>query len=160
MLKHIHIHRDKFNLLFTLGSPHLGMREIESCLVRAGLLYMRRVSKVESMQDLNNERTVDRTRLLHELAGSESINYFKWVILVGSHEDEYIPAYSSLCDYRGESPLIKGLCDNFQKQRGGVIRCSVRVEVKESLVDRLTKRRVHIALLENDSLIKMLVLRF
>ena len=54
MLRHIEGHESKFNLLLTIGSPHLGIREVESCIVRAGLLYMRRVAKVESIQDLNN----------------------------------------------------------------------------------------------------------
>ena len=53
MMKHLKPHFNKFNLLLTLASPHLGMREIESCLVRTGLLYMRRVAKIESIQDLN-----------------------------------------------------------------------------------------------------------
>jgi triacylglycerol esterase/lipase EstA (alpha/beta hydrolase family) len=44
MLPHLAEHRDKFNLLVTLASPHLGISEIESCLVRAGLYYMREVS--------------------------------------------------------------------------------------------------------------------
>ena len=85
MLRHIPEHRDKMNLLLTIGSPHLGMRDVESCLVRTGLLYMRRVAKVESIQDLNNERTTDQKRFLQELASCQCINYFKWVVLVGSH---------------------------------------------------------------------------
>ena len=59
MLPYLSGHKDKFNLLLTIGSPHLGMRDVESCLVRVGLLYMRRVAKVESIQDLNIERNSD-----------------------------------------------------------------------------------------------------
>lgn len=65
MLTHLKAHQAKFNLLLTLASPHLGMHEIESCLVRMGLFYMRRVAKVESIQDLNNEHTTDSNRYLH-----------------------------------------------------------------------------------------------
>jgi triacylglycerol esterase/lipase EstA (alpha/beta hydrolase family) len=53
MMKHLLPHKDKFNLLLTLASPHLGLKELDSCLVRTGLLYMRRVAKIESIQDLN-----------------------------------------------------------------------------------------------------------
>lgn len=103
MMKHLRVHWGKFNLLLSLASPHLGMREVESCLVRTGLLYMRRVAKIESMQDLNVERTNDNGRLLVNLASCESIRSFKWVVLVGSKEDEYVPLYSSLCEYRGDN---------------------------------------------------------
>lgn len=84
MMRQLKNHAQKFNLLLTLASPHLGMREIESCLVRTGLLYMRRVAKIESIQDLNVERTTDNNRFLVDLASCDSIRYFKWVVLVGS----------------------------------------------------------------------------
>jgi esterase/lipase len=85
MLPHLTAHQHKFNLLLTLASPHLGIIEVSSCLVRTGLFYMRRVAKVESIQDLNNERTTDRSRYLQELANCPLITAFRWVILVGSN---------------------------------------------------------------------------
>jgi esterase/lipase len=84
MMKHLLSHKEKFNLLLTLASPHLGVKELDSCLVRTGLLYMRRIAKIESIQDLNVERNTDNSRFLVDLASCDSINCFKSVVLVGS----------------------------------------------------------------------------
>jgi len=84
MMKHLLPHKEKFNLLLTLASPHLGIKELDSCLVRTGLLYMRRIAKIESIQDLNVERNTDNSRFLVDLASCDSINCFKSVVLVGS----------------------------------------------------------------------------
>lgn len=46
MLPWIKAHKEKLNLLVTIASPHLGLREIESCIVRAGLCYMRRLAGI------------------------------------------------------------------------------------------------------------------
>lgn len=128
MLKHIKSHHSKLNLLLTLASPHLGLKEIDSCLVRAGMFYMKKVAKVESMQDLSYDNSEQgRSNFLLELAQCEYINCFKWVVLVGSREDEYVPLYSSLCDYRGENVLINELKDHFQSQRDDIIRFCARV---------------------------------
>jgi len=46
MLPRLHDHRSKLNLLMTLGSPHLGIREVDSCLVRTGMMFIRRFGQV------------------------------------------------------------------------------------------------------------------
>jgi hypothetical protein len=89
---------------------------------------MRRVAKIESIQDLNVERSTDNSRFLVDLASCESIRCFKWVVLVGSKEDEYVPLYSSLCEYRGDNEHIKELDRRFGEQRKDVVRCLARVE--------------------------------
>jgi hypothetical protein len=111
---------------------------------------MRRVAKVESMQDLNNERVGEDggSRFLLELAHCEFIGSYKWVVLVGSREDEYVPPYSSLCEYTGDNEQIKELSEGFNAQRKDAIRCCARIEVEQSLWDRVTLRRTHISLLE------------
>jgi triacylglycerol esterase/lipase EstA (alpha/beta hydrolase family) len=69
MLPHLHPHRTRLNLLLTIATPHLGLREVQNCLVRAGLCYMRRVAGIESIRELNSERDATACRYLLELAG-------------------------------------------------------------------------------------------
>ena len=56
MLPWIENHKEKLNLFVTIASPHLGLREIENCMVRTALCYMRRVAGIESIRELNSER--------------------------------------------------------------------------------------------------------
>lgn len=56
LVPYISDHHQKLNLLLTIASPHLGTRDVESCLVRLGLCFMRNLCKVYSMKDLNNEK--------------------------------------------------------------------------------------------------------
>lgn len=54
MLPWLEQQKARLNLLMTIATPHLGLREVENCLVRAGLCYMRRVAGVESIRELNS----------------------------------------------------------------------------------------------------------
>ena len=78
---------------------------------------------------------------------------------MGSKEDEYVPLYSSLCDYKGDNEHIKELNTRFGEQRKDVVRCLAKVECEESLWDKVTMRKAHISLLEDDSFIRLLVVR-
>lgn len=45
-------HKAKFNLFMTLSSPHLGISEIENCLVATGVMWMKKVSKMKNIKEL------------------------------------------------------------------------------------------------------------
>lgn len=54
MLPWLKAQRSRLGLLLTIATPHLGVREVKDCLVRAGLCYMRRVAGIESIRELNS----------------------------------------------------------------------------------------------------------
>ena len=106
----------------TIASPHLGMKELPSCLVRTGLFFMRRVTKITLIQELNNERTEGEIRKLYELSKCPCIGWFSWVIFLGSPEDEYVPSYSSMCAYEGNDQLVKEMIASIDKKAQKIIR--------------------------------------
>ena len=60
------------------------------------MCYMRRVAGIEAIRELNSERNSQDSRYLLELANGKHLDWFKFIILVGSSDDLYVPAYSSL----------------------------------------------------------------
>ncbi|CAM5998913.1 unnamed protein product [Sphagnum balticum] len=148
-------HRSKFNLLVTFASPHLGISEVPSCIVQTGILYMRSLGGVESIRELyyKEEKLVG-------LAANQMISEFKTVILVGSHEDNYIPAYSALASYGGKDQLTIEMSERLNANLPRVIKCCVKFDMEESMWDVMTKRRGHISFLEDDSFIKYFTVQF
>jgi hypothetical protein len=67
--------------------------------------------------------------------------------------------YSSLCDYKGTNEHIMELNRKFNEQRRDIVRCLARVECDETIWDKLTMRKAHINLLEDDSFIRLLVVK-
>jgi hypothetical protein len=50
ILTNMEIHRKKFNLFLTLSSPHLGISEIENCLVATGVMWMKKVTRSKNIK--------------------------------------------------------------------------------------------------------------
>lgn len=50
ILMNLEDHKSKFNLFMTLSSPHLGISEIENCLVATGVMWMKKVSKMKNIK--------------------------------------------------------------------------------------------------------------
>lgn len=80
-------------------------------------------------------------------------------MLVGSFEDSYVPAYSSLAQYAGEDELTLTMADRLARSLSRAIRVTVKLDYNESLVDIVTRRRSHISFLEDDSFIRHLFVR-
>lgn len=62
------------------------------------------------------------------LASRDCMEQFKWIILVGSADDNYIPAYSSLVNYQGEDEKTKEIFKCLQDKMKKAIRCEVKVQ--------------------------------
>lgn len=46
-------YKHMFNLLITLSSPHLGLNELESCVVKTGIIYLHKVKGVKNLKQLS-----------------------------------------------------------------------------------------------------------
>ena len=97
-------------MLITLSSPHLGVNELKSCVVRTGVSFLHKVRGVKNLKELTidihhkkKERKIEEAELasLEKLAPDKSISNFKKVVFCGSEEDKYVPGYSSILTYTG-----------------------------------------------------------
>lgn len=118
---------------------------------------MRKVAQVQSIAELCDSEGDQ----LQQLATCDCIRWFHKVILIGSQDDNYIPAHSALMSYSGEEPGLRSIATELSRRlEGRVIRCLTRLSFNQSIWDVISQRRAHIAFLEDDSFIKYLVVKF
>lgn len=60
----------------------------------------------ETMPQVEQSYSSTSVSFMQKLAKDKSIGCFKEVIVCGSEEDKYVPAYSSILSYTGPDPII------------------------------------------------------
>ncbi|KAL3310122.1 hypothetical protein Ciccas_011316 [Cichlidogyrus casuarinus] len=86
----------KFHTFLSLNGPHLGTIYSSSNLVAMGMWVMQKWKKSKSLQQLRIRDTSDpRQSFLYALSKNCGLNKFKFVLLVSSPQDKYVPYHSS-----------------------------------------------------------------
>ncbi|EFA82772.1 hypothetical protein PPL_04467 [Heterostelium album PN500] len=98
-------HLSKLHTYVSLSSPHLGVKFSGSNLVPSAMWVWQKFSsstclKQLLMQDTNGPLT---DCFLYKLSESKSLEHFKFVILVGSEQDGYVPFHSARIELPKES---------------------------------------------------------
>lgn len=150
--------KDRFHAFFTFGTPHLGVANGSSFLVRLG---MKVFSSFVSHKSLNQMSLSDKSELkdcyLFKLSSYEGIEWFEHFIVFSSFQDLYVPYESARIEYgdievkdKKRSHLFKRMVQNIlgRVKGGRIVRVDMNLKQNSSLNSRIG-RSAHIRILDN-----------
>ncbi|VDP31055.1 unnamed protein product [Schistosoma mattheei] len=153
----------KLHTFLSLSGPHLGTVYNSSGLINMGIWVMQKIKKSESLSQLRLRDDPDlRNTYLYRLSTSPGLDLFRYVLLVGSPQDRYVPYHSTrieLCKaaIKDSSTLgiiymemVTNLLQRFiQSTRTTVVRYDVHYNLTNS-ANTLIGRAAHIAVLDSE----------
>nr|CAH8869590.1 unnamed protein product [Trichobilharzia regenti] len=153
----------KLHTFLSLSGPHLGTVYNSSGLINMGIWVMQKIKKSESLSQLRLRDDPDlRNTYLYRLSSSPGLDLFRYVLLVGSPQDRYVPYHSTrieLCKaaIRDSSTLgfiymemVTNLLQRLIKStRTTVVRYDVHYSLTNS-ANTLIGRAAHIAVLDSE----------
>ncbi|KRX78199.1 Uncharacterized protein T06_230 [Trichinella sp. T6] len=87
----------RLHTFLSLNGPHCGVLYNKSSFVNIGLWFMQKWKKSGSLRQLTMKDNADlRQCFLYQLSKLPCFEYFKYVLLVGSPNDYYVPLHSAL----------------------------------------------------------------
>ncbi|KRZ04799.1 Uncharacterized protein T11_10979 [Trichinella zimbabwensis] len=87
----------RLHTFLSLNGPHCGVVYNKSSFVNIGLWFMQKWKKSGSLRQLTMKDNADlRQCFLYQLSKLPCFEYFKYVLLVGSPDDYYVPLHSAL----------------------------------------------------------------
>ena len=152
--------------------PHLGYRDNENKLLHTGMLLLQHLRNVKWIKEV---RLTDAERLedcyMYKLAQTAGLGCFHNVFLIGSEQDRYVPFPSAMVgiedagDLSGDEQgaayrqmlqsMLAGTGTAHSKQ---LIRCSVHFPASLfNALDSYIGRGAHVAFVEDDTFVKMVV---
>ena len=159
---------DRMHLLMTLSTPHLGFM-YSSKLLDAGMWLLKRVKKFQCLKQLCLE---DYPRVegtcVYLLSKAEGMQWFKYVVLVSSSQDEYAPFDSARIEVPEKASkdpemgnyyiqMAHNLLQKLTMQN--LIKLDVHFKLDKS-IDSMIGRSAHMQMLENEYFLKLLVYRY
>ncbi|RUS84618.1 hypothetical protein EGW08_007645 [Elysia chlorotica] len=157
----------KLYTLLSLSGPHLGTIYNTSGLVNMGMWFMQKWKKSGSLLQLALKDHPDpRQTFLYKLSLKPVLQHFKHVLLVGSHQDRYVPYHSSrieICRSAQKDSSVMGAVyrEMVQNILEPVIQsplCTlIRYDVFHSLpstANTMIGRAAHIAVLDSEIFIE------
>lgn len=85
-------YKSKFYFMLTLGSPHLGLLDQQSGLVKTGFWIMANFIQHPSMVELALKDTQSpENSQIFALSRQNGLSWFKKLVLVASRQDDYVP---------------------------------------------------------------------
>ena len=166
-LPHLRQHSRLFHLFMTFSSPHLGYMHNSSAVISAGMWLLQRWSKSKCLKQLSmtDSYTYSDT-FLFKLSQEYALANFKHVALVGSPQDTYAPYESARIEVSRQVALDQA-CGRFHIEMannilgpmsaGCVHRLDVNYKAKSKSLDNWIGRSAHIEMLENESLMQMVL---
>ncbi|KAH9589995.1 hypothetical protein MS3_00010308 [Schistosoma haematobium] len=153
----------KLHTFLSLSGPHLGTVYNSSGLINMGIWVMQKIKKSESLSQLRLRDDPDlRNTYLYRLSTNPGLDLFRYVLLVGSPQDRYVPYHSTrieLCKaaIKDSSTLgiiymemVTNLLQRFiQSTRTTVVRYDVHYNLTNS-ANTLIGRAAHIAVLDSE----------
>lgn len=86
----------KLHTFLSLSGPHLGTVYNSSGLVNMGMWVMQKWKKSESLSQLRLRDDADlRNTYMYHLSASPGLDLFRYVLLVSSPQDRYVPYHST-----------------------------------------------------------------
>ncbi|GBG28888.1 Protein FAM135A [Hondaea fermentalgiana] len=164
--------------LLSMSSPHLGARAMKSTLVKYGLWAMRHWRKASALgqlalTDFARGGSVKDT-YVYKLSESETgLRNFSHVVLISSHQDQYVPYHSARVEYLEPGPyttkadvsLAHEMCDNLlaEVDPAKVTRVDIAFQfdsLRTNRMDKFIGRAAHICILDSAALSLTLLLHF
>ncbi|CAH8493803.1 unnamed protein product [Dicrocoelium dendriticum] len=165
-----HPYVSKLHTFLSLSGPHLGTVYNSSGLVNMGMWVMQKWKKSESLAQLRLRDCPDlRNTYMYRLSASEGLDLFRYVLLVSSPQDRYVPYHSTrieLCKaaVRDSSSLgivymemVTNLLQRLIKSpRTTVVRYDIHYYQGTS-ANNLIGRAAHIAVLDSETFLEKFI---
>uniref|UniRef100_A0A5K3FFM5 DUF676 domain-containing protein n=1 Tax=Mesocestoides corti TaxID=53468 RepID=A0A5K3FFM5_MESCO len=153
----------RLHTFLSFCGPHLGTVYSTSGLVSMGMWALQKFKKSESLLQLRMRDHPDlRETFMYTLSAAEGMNRFRYVLLVASPQDHYVPHHSSrieLCKASIQDPTEMGtiymemVANILQKLiksgKTTVVRYDVHHEVQSS-ANHFIGRAAHVAVLDSE----------
>lgn len=156
---------NNFFSFITLSTPHLGLL-YSSKLLGTGIWVINKVKNFESLDQICFKDSQDlQETALFSLSTVNGLQWFEFVVLVGSAQDEYAPISSArieICEKSWKDlkngPKYRKMAQNLLEKISvtKVIKIDVHFQLTQS-IDTIIGRSAHIQLLENQDFLKTLV---
>lgn len=155
---------NKMHLFLTFSSPHLGIIEGSSKLIRAGLWVLNNFKKCESLKQLSlcDSLNIEECAV-YKLAMEKGCEWFTHMVLVSSPQDLYSPHYSArievtqdLQKFGENAKFISKMAKKIVEGRERIHRIDVDFYLPSANFDNLIGRAGHIEFLENHIFMKTL----
>ena len=171
VLKYLQEYKNRFYLLLTFSSPHLGLSFCDGSLFNIGVWFMQVFNKKKSsINQLSLEDEKKKEDLfLYKLSKEKFIQDFEYVLFLGSYEDKYSHFESSLV-VKGDVirskkdkkidivlEMMKNLQENLESTN--FIRIFIYFKNLKMDFDHFIGKKAHIEFLINHYLLKNIVSR-
>ena len=158
--------KDKFWFYLSLSSPHLGYVFSDSTLIKTGMWFLKRWKGSKSLEQFmqNDNKDLNET-CLYKLSEYNGLNWFKYVYLLSSHQDNYSPYESSRIQFNNSSLGNDKKSENYKRMALNILskltnislkRIDVNFLIQEKNFDTFIGRTAHIQFLENTDFMKIL----
>jgi len=158
--------KDKFWFYISLSSPHLGYVFSDSTLIKTGMWFLKRWKGSKSLEQFmqNDNKDLNET-CLYKLSEYNGLNWFKYVYLLSSHQDNYSPYESSRIQFNNNSLGNDKKSENYKCMALNILskltnislkRIDVNFLIQEKNFDTFIGRTAHIQFLENTDFMKIL----
>ena len=163
-LPYLKEYKEKLYLYISLSSPHLGYAFSDSKLIKTGMWFLNRWKGSKSLQQLlqNDNENLQET-CLYKISEFEGLNWFNYVYLLSSHQDNYSPYESSRIEISSNSNLKDIKTENYRNMAFNILskitnntlkRVDVNFVIQEKNFDTFIGRTAHILFLENIDFMK------
>ena len=158
--------KDKFWLYLSLSSPHLGYVFSDSTLIKTGMWVLKRWKGSKSLEQFmqNDNKDLNET-CLYKLSEYNGLNWFKYVYLLSSHQDNYSPYESSRIQFNSSSLSNDKKSENYKNMACNILskitnntlkRIDVNFVIQDKNFDSFIGRTAHIQFLENTDFMKIM----
>ena len=156
---------EKMHLFMTFSSPHLGIIEGCSKLIRAGLWVLNNFKKGESLKQLSFADSLKMEECaLYKLSNEKGCEWFNHMVVISSPQDLYSPHYSAriethqeLQKYGNNGKYLQKMAKNILQGRERIHRFDVDFNLPANNFDNWIGRAGHIEFLENHTFINTLI---
>ena len=158
--------KDKFWLYLSLSSPHLGYVFSDSTLIKTGMWVLKRWKGSKSLEQfMQNDHKDLNESCLYKLSEYNGLNWFKYVYLLSSHQDNYSPYESSRIQFNSSSLSNDKKSENYKNMACNILskitnntlkRIDVNFVIQEKNFDSFIGRTAHIQFLENTDFMKIM----
>ena len=154
----------KMHTLISLCAPHLGTTQA-SGHITAGMWFLQKWRRSQSLLQLSlRDHQNPRETFLYCLSCKSSLEHFRNVLLVSSHQDKYVPFHSARLENPpssgGEaevcSKMLQNIIQPMQEKGVNVVRYTVEHTLATS-TNSLIGRAAHIAMLEDEKFVEKFV---
>uniref|UniRef100_A0A1I7Y876 DUF676 domain-containing protein n=1 Tax=Steinernema glaseri TaxID=37863 RepID=A0A1I7Y876_9BILA len=162
----------QLHTLLTFNSPHCGLLYNQRA-ANWGIALVQFWKQSQSLEQLCLQDAIDfRDTFLFKLSMNGALGMFKYVLLVGTYQDLYVPGHSALVEQckaakRDKSPqgvayaeVVNNLCESVvsSPKRTTLVRYTVQHSLSHSArAHQMIGRAVHIAAVDDDLFVEKLL---